>query len=186
MSAFSKIASGGRYLVFLGAAVGLTACATPLPLAPSFTALPKTGESFADFQRTDANCRAFATAQSGEPTAEARENRSVGSALLGAGLGAATGAAIGSASGRAGNGAAIGAGSGLLLGAALGGQQNRRTQMVVQRRYDGAYAQCMTAAGERLPQRPPPVVYAPAPVVMAPPPVIVAPAYAYPPPPWMR
>jgi outer membrane lipoprotein SlyB len=187
MTRHSKEATALRFILMAAAIASLSACATPLPLAPSFVALPKAGESFADFQRNDASCRTYAGTQSGQPTADMRTNHQVGSALTGAALGASAGAILGSVNGHAGNGAAIGAGSGLLLGSAFGAQNDRRTQMVVQRRYDGAYAQCMTAAGERVPERPRPVIVRPAPVIMAPPPVIVAPAPVYAvPPPWER
>jgi len=177
MSKSFTAAVGGRYLALAAATAGLSACATPLPLAPTFVAMPRQGETFAIFRQNDAECRAFAAAQSGQPSVQARQDQQAGSAVLGAGLGAAVGAAIGSASGHAGNGAAIGAGSGLLLGAALGGQQARISRIAVQRRYDGAYAQCMSAKGERLPEPPRPIIYAAPPVVVAPP------VYAYPPPP---
>jgi len=176
--------AGGGLLAALALTSSVVACATPLPLAPSFTALPKEGEDFTVFRDHDSGCRTYADGQSGLPSAEDHQDKQVASALLGAGLGAAAGAAIGSTDGRAGNGAAIGAGGGLLLGSALGGRQARRTQAVVQRRYDGAYAQCMIAQGERVPRPAPRAVAYAAPVLIAPaPPVVYAPA-PYPPPPY--
>jgi hypothetical protein len=82
---------------------------------------------------------------------------------------AAAGAIIGSASGNAGPGAAIGAGTGLLVGSAAGSNVYGADYYQLQRRYDGAYMQCMYAKGNQIPvrgparYRAPPVYYGPPP-----------------------
>lgn len=182
MSQSSTLTQRTRLLVMLGASASLGACATRPPVGPSFAVMPKAGESFADFQQHDATCRGYAFNASGANTKDAN-GKTVAGAVAGAGLGAASGALIGSASGHAGGGAAIGAGSGLLLGTIIGAKGSRRDAYATQRRYDIAYAQCMTANGERVPARLGRVVYAPPPVVYVPPPVVVGPPP--PPPRWV-
>lgn len=71
----------------------------------------------------------------------------MGSAVAGTALGAGAGALIGSVGGAVGAGAAIGAGTGLLVGSAVGANNANASSAVLQQRYDAAYAQCMTSAG---------------------------------------
>ncbi|MFP6556750.1 glycine zipper domain-containing protein [Paraburkholderia sp. B3] len=92
--------------------------------------------------------------------------------VLGTAGGAAAGALIGAGAGNAGAGAAIGAGVGLLLGSAAGANQRGQTEAALQRQYDNAYAQCITAKGDT-------IVMPPAPVVVAPPVVYTRPVYYY-------
>ncbi|MFS3134361.1 glycine zipper family protein [Gluconacetobacter sacchari] len=149
----------GRTAIPAFGALTLAACAPPAPVAPSFTIMPRPGESFAMFQRNDAQCRLYAQMQTGETPSQGAASSGLKSAVLGTGIGAASGALLGSVAGDAGNGAAIGAGSGLLLGSVIGAGRARQTGQALQRRYDGAYAQCMVGHGEQLP--PPPMVYGP-------------------------
>ncbi|MFT9092272.1 MAG: glycine zipper family protein [Gluconacetobacter sp.] len=144
----------------------LAACASPAPVAPSFTIMPRPDETFATFQKNDAQCRLYAQTQTGETPSQGAASSGLKSAVLGTGIGAASGALFGSVAGNAGNGAAIGAGSGLLLGSIIGAGRARQTGQTLQHRYDGAYAQCMVGHGEQLP--PPPMVYGPPPVVAYP------------------
>lgn len=154
-------------------ALTLAACASPAPVAPSFTVRPRADESFATFQKKDAQCRLYAQIQAGETPSRGAASSGLKSAVLGTGIGAASGALLGSAVGNAGSGAAIGAGSGLLLGSVIGAARGRQTGRALRHRYDGAYAQCMVGQGEQLP---PSMVYGPPPLVAYPPPAVIYPA----------
>lgn len=137
--------------VAVGALV-VAACAVAPPSGPSVMVLPAKDKSFADFQEDDAVCRQFASAQIGniEP-AQAANQSFAGSAVAGTLLGAAAGAAIGAATGNPAAGAAIGAGSGLFLGGATGAAAAGHSAAALQRGYDIAYVQCMSAKGESVP-----------------------------------
>lgn len=154
-----------RY-VPLTAALLLGACVT-VPTGPSVVALPGNNKTFDQFQADTFACQQFAQ-QSVGGTAEQANNYAASNAIAGTAIGAAAGAIIGSASGNAGPGAAIGAGTGLLFGSAAGSNAYYGGYYQVQRRYDGAYMQCMYAKGNQVPVRaparyrvPPPVYYGP-------------------------
>ena len=138
--------------------VALAACAVAPPTGPSIYAMPAKGKDMAQFQGEEANCRNFAQAQigGGSPT-QAANQAAVGSAAIGTALGAAAGALIGSVGGAAGAGAAVGAGAGLLTGSAIGANNAQASGAGLQERYDVAYAQCMSSAGNTIaaPQAPP-------------------------------
>ncbi|MCQ9154192.1 glycine zipper family protein [Acidomonas methanolica] len=168
------LSSCGRAVISLLGVLTLAACAPPAPVAPSFTVMPRPGESFATFQKNDARCRLYAQTQTGETPSQGAASSGVKSAALGTGIGAASGALLGSVTGNAGAGAAIGAGSGLLLGSLIGAGRARQTGQMLQNRYDGAYAQCMVGHGEELP--PPPMVYGPPAMIAYPPPAVIYPA----------
>ncbi|MEO8566698.1 MAG: YMGG-like glycine zipper-containing protein [Betaproteobacteria bacterium] len=154
-----------RYLP-LTAALLLGACVT-VPTGPSVVALPGNNKSFDQFQADAFACQQFAQ-QSVGGSAERANNYAASSAIAGTAIGAAAGAIIGSASGNAGPGAAIGAGTGLLVGSAAGSNAYGAGYYQIQRRYDGAYMQCMYAKGNQIPVRgparyrvPPPAYYGP-------------------------
>ena len=154
-----------RY-VPLTAALLLGACVT-VPTAPSVVALPGNNKSFDQFQADAFACQQFAQ-QSVGGSAERANDYAASSAIAGTAIGAAAGAIIGSASGNAGPGAAIGAGTGLLFGSAAGSNAYGAGYYQIQRRYDGAYLQCMYAKGNQIPVRgptryrvPPPAYYGP-------------------------
>lgn len=154
-----------RY-VPLTAALLLGACVT-VPTGPSVVALPGNNKTFDQFQADTFACQQFAQ-QSVGGTAEQANNYAASNAIAGTAIGAAAGAIIGSASGNAGPGAAIGAGTGLLFGSAAGSNAYYGGYYQVQRRYDGAYMQCMYAKGNQVPVRaparyrvPPPAYYGP-------------------------
>ena len=131
-------------------ALVLGGCAT-YPTGPSVMVMPAPGKPFEQFQADDGVCRQWAAQQIGAtPGAPANQNTAVG-AVVGTAIGAGLGAAIGSASGHAGTGAAIGAGAGLLGGAATGANADQMYGWEAQRRYDGAYQQCMYAKGNQIP-----------------------------------
>lgn len=138
----------GSRLLPVAAALLLAGCVVLPPSGPSLQALPGSRMTFDQFQRDDAACREFATAQAGGrgPT-EAAQESAAGSAVAGTLLGAAAGAALGGGS----DGAAVGAGFGLLTGALVGMGTAETSYQVVQRRFDAAYYQCMYARGHRVP-----------------------------------
>ncbi|HTF35949.1 MAG TPA: glycine zipper family protein [Myxococcota bacterium] len=128
----------------------LVGCATAPP-GPSVMALPGTGKSFSEFQEDDAQCRDWASGQTGTTSAAAATTATVTGAAVGTAVGAAAGAAIGAAAGNPGAGAAIGAGAGLLTGTAAGAGHGANVGRNVQSRYDYAYMQCMYAKGNQIP-----------------------------------
>jgi len=177
-----------RGFLLLLAVVVLGGCAT-VPTGPNVMVLPGPGKSFEAFQSDDMVCRQWARQQIGVDPNEAANKTLAGGAALGTLLGAALGAAIGGASGNAGIGAAIGAASGLLGGTAAASGPAYGAGYQLQRRYDIAYQQCMSAKGNRIPG----VVRYPRRVYSAPPPPpppgfrqgspVPPPPNAYPPPP---
>lgn len=154
-----------RYLP-LAAVLALGACVT-VPSGPSVVALPGRNKTFDQFQADSFTCQQYAQQTVAGPVDQANNNAAA-SAIAGTAIGAAAGAIIGSASGNAGPGAAIGAGTGLLFGSAAGSNYYGASYYGVQRRYDGAYVQCMYAKGNQVPVRaparyrgPPPAYYPP-------------------------
>lgn len=133
-------------------ALALGGCAVAPPTGPDVMALPGKDKSFEAFQADDVSCRQYASAEIGYGSpSEAASRSAIGSATLGTLLGAAAGAAIGAAAGSPAAGAAIGAGSGLVVGGASGLDAAQASSSSLQRRYDIAYIQCMTAKGENVP-----------------------------------
>jgi hypothetical protein len=118
-------------------------------------ALPQQGKPFAAFQQDDAECRGYASQQTGGASATQAANQSaVGSAVLGTALGAGVGAALGSVGGAVGAGAAIGGATGLLAGSAIGASNAQAAGGNVQARYDTAYTQCMYSKGDTVQSAP--------------------------------
>jgi hypothetical protein len=142
-----------KHYLPLTAVLALGACVT-VPTGPSVVALPGSHKSFDQFQADTFVCQQYAQQVVGGPTEQANNNAAA-SAIAGTAIGAAAGAIIGSASGNAGPGAAIGAGTGLLFGSAAGSNAYGVSYYEVQRRYDGAYMQCMYAKGNQIPVRGP-------------------------------
>ncbi len=147
--------------------LSLAACAVAPPSGPSLYAMPAKGKDLAQFQNEDVGCRNYAQSSIGITPGQAANQSAVGSAAVGTALGAAAGALLGSAGGAAGAGAAIGAGAGLLTGSAVGANNAQASSGSLQGRYDVAYAQCMTSAGN--------TVQAPQPAITA----YSVPAYGY-------
>ncbi len=133
------------------ALAALSGCAVAPPTGPSFAAMPAPGKTFEQFTQDDAVCRNFAESRSNPASAQQQQNSQIGTAVGGTALGAAAGALLGAAGGNAGGGAAVGAGLGLLGGSALAAGQTQGGADSAQREYDIAYAQCMAAKGERVP-----------------------------------
>jgi hypothetical protein len=166
--------------VALAGVLGVSACAVSPPTGPSFAAMPGPGKTYEQFTADDARCRQTAFAANGGATpAQAANSSAIGSAAVGTGLGAAAGALLGAAAGNAGIGAAAGAGAGLLAGSAVGASNAQASAYGTQRNYDVIYAQCMAAAGERVPDLNAPAVAYPA--YVYPPPVVYGPPVYAPP-----
>jgi outer membrane lipoprotein SlyB len=143
--------------LFLGIAslLTLSACVVAPPPGPRVMALPGAGKDFATFQQEDAQCRQFASDQSGGTAgAQAATTNAVGTAVAGTAIGAGLGAAIGSLSGQMGAGAAIGGAAGALIGGSAGASGAQQSAAGLQQRYDTSYTQCMYAHGDSV-QSPP-------------------------------
>jgi hypothetical protein len=161
--------------------LGLAACAVAPPEGPSFAAMPGPGKTYDQFQQDNQRCQYVAKQAAGPNSpAQAANQSAVGSAVAGTAIGAGAGALLGAAGGNAGVGAAIGAGAGLLAGSAIGANNAQASAAGLQRVYDINYAQCMAAAGEKVPDFTGPPGYPPPPYpagYVAPPPPY---GYAYP------
>lgn len=136
--------ASANVLMVTAAALLLSGCVTP-PMGPSIGAMPGQGKSFDTFERDQYECEGYAYRQV-EGEADAANRRAVGTAVVGAALGAAIGAAAGGGR-RVGTGAAIGG----TVGTVAGANRSAYAQHGIQRRYDIAYAQCMSSKGHRVP-----------------------------------
>jgi len=130
---------------------GLSACAVAPPTAPSIAAMPGAGKNFNQFEADDAACRGFAATRVSPNAAQVAQQNGVGTAIGGAALGAGAGALIGSTVAAVGTGAAVGAGVGLLAGSAIAANNTGASAGQMQYAYDVAYAQCMSARGDQVP-----------------------------------
>ncbi len=139
-------------LLALTGALGLGACAVQPPEGPRVAAMPGPGKTYEQFQADNMRCQQAGAQAAGPLTpAQAATQSGVGTAAAGTALGAAAGALIGSTAGAVGAGAAIGAGAGLLAGSAVGAGNAQQSAAALQHAYDVAYVQCMSAAGESVP-----------------------------------
>ena len=127
-------------LAAMTVALLLSGCVTT-PMGPSIGVTPGHGKSFEAFQRDQYECEDYASRQV-EGGAERANQRAVGTAVIGTALGAAIGAATGG-----GRSTATGAAIGGTVGTVAGANQSARAQYGLQRRYDIAYAECMSAKG---------------------------------------
>jgi hypothetical protein len=137
-----------RYSIFAITSLGILAgCAATMPDGPSIVVMPAPGKPFEVFVAEERECRQYAQQSIGISANQASTDAAVKSIAAGAVIGAAAGALGGGHQG-AGTGAAVG----MLGGAAIGSDQARYSGYEAQRRYDIAYAQCMYAKGNQLPQ----------------------------------
>jgi len=152
-----------RFSIMAGVLCTLAGCAVVPPSYPTVEALPAKGKTISQFQQDDYSCRTYA-AQIVNPLLEnhSTTQSSTAAPVLGTAGGAAAGALIGAGAGNAGAGAAIGAGVGLLMGSSIGARQQELTESALQRQYDNAYAQCITAKGNTIVAPAPPVAVTPA------------------------
>ena len=161
MASFTQSSVRGGSLA--AALLALAGCVAAQPTGPQVYAMPGAGKSYEQFMGEDGYCRQAASTMVGPaPSAQDTTNAAVGSAVVGTALGAASGAAIGSVGGAVGAGAAVGGAMGLLVGSSIGASNAQATGGNLQRSYDIAYSQCMTAKGNSVPagqQPPPPYAY---------------------------
>jgi len=132
-------------LVSSAVALTLLAGCVTQPSGPGIPVMPGHGKSLADFQKDDDECQRFA-ADHVAGRADTANDHAILAAIIGAGLGAALGGAVGG-----GHGAGVGAAAGGVAGTAVGANQSAYAQGSLQRRYDIAYAQCMKAKGNDVP-----------------------------------
>jgi hypothetical protein len=111
--------------------------------------MPGPGKTFEQFQTDDHVCRDHAESAIGPGAAQAENNEVAKAAAAGTVGGAAAGALLGF--GRPGAVVRT-AGLGLILGSVIGASRAGETRSELQRRYDIAYEQCMSAKGNQLPQ----------------------------------
>jgi hypothetical protein len=163
-------------LLALAALAVLGGCVT-VPTGPTVMVQPGPRKTVDQYRIDDAACRQYAQTIAGGPgPGQAAADAATANAVAGTFFGAATGAIIGAASGNAGPGAAIGAGTGLLFGTAAGSNAAGYASVAMQRQFDIAYVQCMSARGNGAGARQTARITAPAyPPPNTPPPSFVAP-----------
>ena len=127
-----------------------------MPTGPDVAVMPGPGKTFEQFQADDGICRDHAERSLGPHANQAGANNVAQGAAVGSVAGAAAGALLGM--GRPGAVART-AGLGLLLGSAVGASNAGASERELQRRYDIAYEQCMSAKGNELPETPPVTYY---------------------------
>lgn len=133
-------------LTALSTVVLLAGCATQ-PMGPMVPVMPGKGKGMDAFQQDEAYCEDYASNRASGKVKQANDNE-----LRNGVIGAALGAGIGALAGNT-KGALIGGGVGALLGSSSGAGYDQHR---VQRTYDIAYGQCMTARGNDVGGRPHP------------------------------
>lgn len=142
------------------AVVCLTICMAgsfaALPLSAEVFIYPKEGQSLETQQTDEAECRSWATNQTGydpyyaESVDEAGQGKVAKNTAIGVAGGAAGGALLGSIGGRAGLGAAAGAGLGGLFGSQKGKSSKEEAKAEAaeaEHNYDRAMKACLEARG---------------------------------------
>jgi hypothetical protein len=157
-------------LLAMSAVVLLAGCAEE-PYGPTIPVMPAQGKSQAEFAQDDMACQTYAHQAIAGQVDRANGDQAA-STLLGAALGAGLGAAVGNT-----RGAIVGGAAGAAIGASSG--PGPYEGYGIQRRYNIAYAQCMTSHGDQVAMRP--RRYGPPPGYYPPPPP--PPGYGPPPPP---
>jgi len=121
----------------ISTAVLLAGCASQ-PLGPTIPVMPAQGKSMDAFQRDETYCEQYADDRASGRVKQA-DDRELRNGVIGAALGAGLGALAGNT-----KGAVAGGIIGGLIGSTSGAGYD---QHHVQRTYDVAYGQCMTARG---------------------------------------
>jgi uncharacterized protein YcfJ len=150
-------------VIGVGLVMLLCAGCVTAPAGPTVMVMPGPDKTFDQFQTDDLVCRHWAVQQAGGAPQVATAQGTATGAGLGTLIGAGLGAAIGAAAGHPGTGAAVGAGGGLLGGTVIGIGAGQSASVARQRRYDGAYEQCMYAKGNDVPREPAPAPAGPRP-----------------------
>jgi len=125
----------------------LAACATTPP-GPMIPAMPGPHKSPAAFNADEDACEQYA-ADVVQGRVKEAQNSEVARTAVGTAVGAGLGAAVAHNAGR---GALVGGALGALVGSTAG---NGYDQGAIQRRYDMAYASCMTSRGNEVAGGPP-------------------------------
>ncbi len=128
------------------ASVLLAGCATT-PMGPTVPVLPPAGKSLADFDRDEDVCTRYADDRVAGRVQEANDDQ-LRRGIIGTAIGAGLGALVGDT-----KGAIIGGTAGAIIGGTSSADRDRAG---LQRRYNIAYAQCMTARGNTVDDRGPP------------------------------
>lgn len=137
-----------RVFTLAGASVFLLAACATTPPGPMVPVAPGAHKSPQAFNADEMACEQYA-ADVVEGRVKDAQNREVARTAVGTAIGAGIGAA---AARNAGRGALIGGAIGALVGSQAGTEYD---QAAIQRRYDGAYASCMTSRGNHVPGGPP-------------------------------
>ncbi len=137
-----------RVTVLAGSSLLLLAACATTPPGPMIPVMPGPHKSPAAFNSDQAACEQYAD-DVVQGRIQAANDRQVTNGVVGGAIGAGIGAA---AAHNAGKGALIGGAIGALIGSTAGAGYE---QGAVQRRYDMAYASCMTSRGNEVPGAPP-------------------------------
>ncbi|HEX3652324.1 MAG TPA: hypothetical protein VHU18_05815 [Rhizomicrobium sp.] len=137
-----------RVTVLAGSSLLLLAACATTPPGPMIPVMPGPHKSPAAFNADQGACEQYAD-DVVQGRIQAANNRQVTNGVVGGALGAGIGAA---AAHNAGKGALIGGAIGALIGSTAGAGYE---QGAVQRRYDMAYASCMSSRGNEVPGAPP-------------------------------
>lgn len=124
-------------LAAISTAMLLAGCASQ-PIGPTVPVMPAQGKSMDAFQRDEAYCEQYADDRASGRVKQAND-RELRNGVIGAALGAGLGALAGDTKGAVAGG---------IIGGVLGSSSGAGyDQHRVQRTYDIAYGQCMTARG---------------------------------------
>lgn len=127
----------------------LTSCiATITPPSPTYTALPGTGKSLAQYMTDDQYCRDLATIQTGNPS-EVAQRQQIGGMILGALGGGLLGLGFGGS--RPGPEIAAGVAAGGIAGTVAGTYAGQTARMTAQQNWDASYLGCMYSLGNKIP-----------------------------------
>jgi hypothetical protein len=137
-----------RVTILAGSSLLLLAACATTPSGPMIPVMPGPQKSPAAFNADQVTCERYAD-DVVQGRVQMANNHQVTNGVVGGAIGAGIGAA---AAHNAGKGALIGGAIGALIGSTAGAGYE---QGAVQRRYDMAYASCMTSRGNEVPGAPP-------------------------------
>jgi hypothetical protein len=137
-----------RVIALAGPALLLLAACATTPPGPMIPVMPGPHKSPAAFNADENTCEQYAD-DVVQGRVHAAQNREVARTAVGGAIGAGIGAA---AAHNAGKGALVGGAIGALIGSQAGTGYDQAT---IQRKYDMAYASCMSARGNQVAGGPP-------------------------------
>lgn len=121
----------------------LASCASA-PMGPTIQVLPSPTKPFQVFQQDQADCKQYAQSEvAGQ--ADNVNQKSVGTATIGAVLGGVLGALVGNR-----HSAGVGSAAGILVGTSMGTNATDYSQHSIQSQYNNAYVQCMYSKGNQV------------------------------------